>query len=73
MKASKDWGPCSCNCGKSISKDAEFVIVEGTLYLSGHDKNWEKPQTPIITKRGKAKNSRKENSEQLPLFDRAGE
>jgi hypothetical protein len=72
MKAYKDWGPYACNCGKFISKDAEFVIIEGTFYLSGHDKNREKPQTPTITKRGKAKNSRKENSDQLPLFDRVG-
>ena len=70
MKASKDWGPCSCNCGKSISKDMEFVIVEGTFYLSGHNKNREKPQTPATKKRERARNLRKGNSEQLPLFDR---
>lgn len=48
----------------------EFVIVEGTFYLSGHNKNREKPQTPATKKRERARNLRKGNSEQLPLFDR---
>jgi len=73
MKASKDWGACSCNCGKAISKDAEFVIIEGSLYLSGHEKNGEKPQKPAAKKKGKARESRKKDSEQLTLFDRVGE
>lgn len=37
MKASKDWGPCGCNCGESIKNGSEFVIVDGTMYLVGHE------------------------------------
>jgi len=37
MKASKDWGPCRCNCGKNIQTGSEFVMIEGAMYLAGHE------------------------------------
>jgi len=38
MKATKDWGPCSCECGKSIVPGSEMVMFEGAMYLAGHEK-----------------------------------
>jgi hypothetical protein len=39
MKATKDWGPCSCDCGKNISSGCEIVMLDGAMYLSGHQNN----------------------------------
>ncbi len=36
MKASKNWGACACKCGKSICQGDEFVIIDGSMYLMGH-------------------------------------
>jgi hypothetical protein len=63
MKASKDWGPCACNCGESIRQDAEFVIVEGAMYLCGHEMG-----NPAIANPEKAA-----EAVQLSLFDGAGD
>jgi hypothetical protein len=37
MKASKVWGPCACNCGKVIGSGDEFVLIEGAMFLVGHE------------------------------------
>jgi hypothetical protein len=37
MKASREWGECSCNCGHTIKVGDEMVIVEGMMYLVGHE------------------------------------
>ena len=39
MKSSKDWGPCSCDCGKKILPGDEMSVVEGSLFLAGHETN----------------------------------
>ena len=37
MKATKDWGPCNCDCGEHIKPGDEMVNVDGNLYLAGHE------------------------------------
>lgn len=39
MKATKDWGPCNCDCGKHINPGDEMTIVDGSLFLAGHENN----------------------------------
>ncbi len=39
MKASKDWGLCNCDCGEHIQQGCDMVVVEGSLYLAGHEVN----------------------------------
>ena len=38
MKATKDWGPCCCECGITIAPGSEMVMFEGAMYLAGHEK-----------------------------------
>lgn len=38
MKATRNWGPCACECGKSIGPGDEMVMFEGGMYLAGHEK-----------------------------------
>jgi len=38
MKATKEWGLCSCECGKTIKAGDEMVMFEGAMYLAGHEK-----------------------------------
>ena len=38
MKATKNWGPCACQCGKSITPGSKVVMFEGAMYLNGHEK-----------------------------------
>jgi hypothetical protein len=47
MKASKDWGPCRCNCGKNICSGNDFVMIEGAMYLEGHE-NKRTRQIPAV-------------------------
>ena len=70
MKATKDWGQCSCDCGKSINKGDEFVIIEGDMYLLGHD---EKSKTTPRSTRIKSGKESNKSDPQLSLFDRVGE
>jgi hypothetical protein len=37
MRATRDWGPCACDCGKNIVPGEEMTIVEGQMYLIGHE------------------------------------
>jgi hypothetical protein len=71
MIASKDWGPCNCNCGKNICKGDEFVIVEGSMYLLGHEERRTRQipafKTQESTPKGKTKKAPKGISD-LPLF-----
>lgn len=39
MKATKEWGPCSCDCGSRIMAGDEMNVVDGALYLAGHENN----------------------------------
>jgi len=39
MKATRDWGPCSCECGRSIKTGDEMTMFEGAIYLAGHEKD----------------------------------
>jgi hypothetical protein len=39
MKSSRDWGACSCDCGKNISNGDEITLVDGVMYLAGHENN----------------------------------
>lgn len=37
MKATRNWGPCACECGKEITSGDEMVMFEGAMYLAGHE------------------------------------
>jgi hypothetical protein len=37
MKATRDWGPCACQCGSNITPGSEMVMFEGAMYLAGHE------------------------------------
>ncbi|MBD3392007.1 MAG: hypothetical protein GF418_08035 [Chitinivibrionales bacterium] len=37
IRATKNWGPCACNCGKVIGSGDEFAMVSGSMYLKGHE------------------------------------
>ena len=37
MKATRNWGPCACECGKQIRSGDEMVMFEGSMYLKGHE------------------------------------
>jgi hypothetical protein len=39
MKATKDWGLCNCDCGEHIKPGDEMVVLDGSLYLVGHENN----------------------------------
>lgn len=39
MKATKDWGLCNCDCGEHIKPGDEMVVLEGSLFLAGHENN----------------------------------
>ncbi len=39
MKATKDWGLCNCDCGEHIKPGDQMVVLDGSLYLSGHENN----------------------------------
>ena len=39
MKATRDWGPCSCDCGRTIVPGCEIVMMDGAMYLAGHQNN----------------------------------
>jgi hypothetical protein len=70
MKATKDWGQCSCDCGKSINKGDEFVIIVGDMYLLGHD---EKSKATQRSAGKKKKTDSNKTNPQLSLFDGVGE
>ena len=71
MIASKNWGPCCCNCGKNINKGDEFTIFEGSMYLLGHEERRTRQMPTIKTSgkasKGKGKQAPKDISD-LPLF-----
>ena len=48
MKSSKNWGACSCDCGKNISAGDEISLVEGIMYLAGHENNRRTRQIAIV-------------------------
>ena len=38
IKSTKFWGPCACDrCGKNIVAGDELSIVQGLLYINGHE------------------------------------
>lgn len=37
ITATKHWGACACNCGKTIETGSEFAMVSGLMYLRGHE------------------------------------
>jgi len=39
MKATKDWGLCNCDCGEHIKPGDQMVVLDGSLYLAGHENN----------------------------------
>ncbi len=39
MKATKDWGLCNCDCGEHIKPGSEMTILDGSLFLAGHENN----------------------------------
>lgn len=65
MIASKDWGPCFCNCGKNISRGDEFLVVNGGMYLRGHEERATREIPAIKHKRPKQDRT----MDGLPLFD----
>ena len=78
MKASREWGPCSCNCGKSISTGDEFVMLDGCMYLVGHEerrtrqipvvKRDEPPKKPDKSDKKKKRKEIRKDAEELSLF-----
>ncbi len=53
MKASKEWGYCSCECGNKIMPGDEMVNVDGFLFLAGHEENKRTRFTKTIKKEKK--------------------
>jgi hypothetical protein len=45
MKATRDWGKCTCGCGETIKPGVEMGINEGALILKGHP--LQKKQGPL--------------------------
>lgn len=39
MKATRNWGPCGCECGRNIMVGDEMTMIEGAIYLAGHEKD----------------------------------
>jgi len=37
MKATKNWGQCACECGKIIGVGEEMIILDGCVFLAGHE------------------------------------
>ncbi len=37
MKASKEWGPCNCDCGTRIKAGDEMIVIDGDFFLAGHE------------------------------------
>ncbi|MBD3321141.1 MAG: hypothetical protein GF350_08620 [Chitinivibrionales bacterium] len=72
MKATKNWGLCFCNCGQSIKPGDEFVIVDGGMYLAGHEvkatRNMPAIKSGSSTKKSSKKSSSKKYLSDLPLF-----
>jgi len=54
IKATKNWGPCACNCGKDIQSGDEFAMVAGSMYLRGHESK-ATGYIPVVKKEPKAK------------------
>ena len=54
MKASRNWGPCSCSCGENISTGDDFVMFEGAMYLAGHEERRTRSMPAIPTGKKKA-------------------
>ncbi|MDD5675292.1 MAG: hypothetical protein PHC61_14070 [Chitinivibrionales bacterium] len=73
MKTSKNWGPCSCDCGKNMEAGQEIVIFDGSLYLAGHENRRKTTQISVVKKeenKPKAgKKIKKKNPEVLELFE----
>ncbi|MBD3346327.1 MAG: hypothetical protein GF401_14830 [Chitinivibrionales bacterium] len=72
MNATKNWGLCFCNCGKNILPGDEFVIVDGGMYLAGHEIKATRHMPAIQSdspppETGKNYSDR-ENLSDLPLF-----
>ncbi|MBD3420243.1 MAG: hypothetical protein GF398_09025 [Chitinivibrionales bacterium] len=55
MKATRNWGPCSCNCGETIVPESEFEMIGGAMYLKGHEGKATR-QIPAVKKCEKAAN-----------------
>jgi hypothetical protein len=58
MQASKEWGECACNCGKTIKAGDQMTIVEGMMYLLGHEER--KTRQMQALGGGESKKSKKE-------------
>jgi hypothetical protein len=71
MIASKNWGPCCCNCGKAVNKGDEFTIVEGSMYLLGHEERRTR-QMPAVSSKAKSPKEKSRKAAKgiadLPLF-----
>lgn len=69
MKATRNWGPCACNCGRDIQPGDEFSMIEGAMYLRGHDEKATRNIPAVRSKSGKSKNAaRDKDLSDLPLF-----
>jgi hypothetical protein len=64
MKATKDWGPCGCDCGKTIASGDEMVMVDGALYLAGHENNRRTRIMPAVKREEMEKERKKGRKDQ---------
>ena len=61
ITATKNWGPCACNCGKMIETGSQFAMVSGSMYLRGHESK-ATGTIPAVKKQGK-RNADDDNEE----------
>ncbi|MBD3242431.1 MAG: hypothetical protein GF331_17710 [Chitinivibrionales bacterium] len=64
MKATRNWGPCACECGKNIGPGDEMVMFEGAMYLAGHEKERRTRRMNAIPVEGKDNGEREKPGEE---------